>query len=206
MISLLRTRTAIMLAISSGLLAQAQSPPHTRPRAPASPHRAAPVAVPQLGDEVPELLLKRAASHKPCDVGSGKSDPCTTLVSGRDRITVAWDTSTHHVTFLYSTTLQTDDDIRAGDLLAIDPSSPITPFPTADSPHRFVTVDWCDTDHDVSAEATWCAVMVPVRPRSGKVLGFVQTLYLYLPEFDPEPMHRVSLQPSARSPLRARLR
>lgn len=183
-------RAAACLTISIGCLAQ---PQHTRPRTPASPHHAPAVAVPQLGDEVADTILKRSVSSRPCEVGAGKTDPCATLTSGRNRISVAWDAATRRVTYLYSTTLQTDADIRAGDLLGIDSESPITPFPSAGSPHRFVTVDWCDTDRDVSGEALWCAVMVPVRPRSGRVVGFVQSLYLYLPEFEREPMHRIAL-------------
>jgi hypothetical protein len=167
-----------------------------RQHTPAQPPHAGPVSVPQLGDEVPEALLKRASTAKPCDVGEGRTDPCVTVASGRDRITVAWDAASHHVTLLYSTTLDTDTDIRAGDLLGIDPESPITPYLGPGSPHRFVTVDWCDTDRRLSGEALWCAVMVPVRPRSGKVVGFVQSLYLYLPAWDPEPMHRVTFRPA----------
>ena len=183
------TKLAVPLWLCSGLLAAAQ---HTSPRPPAEPPRHPAITVPQLGDEVPESLLKRSSSAKPCDVGDGKTDPCAPLTAGRDRITVAWDATTRRVTYLYSATLDTDDDIRAGDLLAIDPDSPITAFPAHGAPHRFVTVDWCDTDAALSGRALWCAVMVPTRPRSGKVLGFVQSLYLYLPEWDPEPMHRTA--------------
>ena len=154
------------------------------------------VSIPRLGDEVPAALLKRASAAHPCDTGEGRLDPCATLTEGRDRITVAWDAASHHVTYLYSTTLDTDNDIRVGDVLAIDPDSPITPFPIAGTPHRFVTSDWCDTDSDVSGRAVWCAVLVPVRPRSGKVVGFVQSLYLYLPEYDAEPMHKTTLRGS----------
>ena len=183
-----RTLTCLLvLAVAPVGFAQ-----RTRPQPPAPPHIAPPISVPQLGDEVPASLLKRPTG-KPCDVGDGRTDPCATLITGRNRITVAWDAASHRVTFLYSTTLVTDSDIRAGDLLGIDPDSPITPFPSPTAPHRFLTIDWCDTDRDLSGEALWCAVMVPVRPRSGKVLGFVQSLYLYLPEWDPEPMHRVIL-------------
>lgn len=184
-----RTVLFACLAATVPCLAQQPAPPAPR-RPPTTPH---PAPFPQLGDEVPAPLLKRAITAKPCDVGDSKTDPCATLSAGHDRVTVAWDATTHRVTYLYSTTLNTDDDIRAGDLLAIDPDSPITPFPTHASPHRFVTIDWCDTDRDLSGEALWCAVMTPARPRSGKVLGFVQSLYLYLPLWDPEPMHRVSL-------------
>lgn len=187
-------RTAVLVFWFAGsLCAHAQS---TRPPTSTPPHRSPADTLPQLGDEVPQTLLNRAA--KPCDVGDGKTDPCALVSAGHDRVTVAWDGSSHRVTYLYSTTLETDNDIRRGDLLAIDPDSPITPFPAHGSPHRFVTVDWCDSDHGISGDSLWCAVMVPVRPRSGKVVGFVQSLYLYLPEWDPEPMHRTSLRGARR--------
>ncbi|GAC1658990.1 MAG: hypothetical protein NVS9B15_21100 [Acidobacteriaceae bacterium] len=164
---------------------------HPRPRRsnPAKPGAA--TTLPQLGQEVPDALLKRPAA-KPCDVGEGRTDPCATIFVGHDRISIAWDPATRRATYLYSTTLQTDDDIRSGDLLGIAPDSPITPFPAPGMPRRFLTSDWCDTDTDLSGQALWCAVMVPVRPKSGKVLAFVQSLYLYLPLWHAAPMHRIA--------------
>ncbi|MDP9037737.1 MAG: hypothetical protein M3O02_00510 [Acidobacteriota bacterium] len=181
-------RRVICCAVTLWLGAQAQGarirPKHRPPTPPAASE-----ALPRLGDEVAETLWKHPAA-KPCDVGNGETDPCAATTAGRDRVTIAWDRDTHRVTYLYSATLQTDDDIQAGDLLGIDPGSPITPFPAPGMPHRFVTVDWCDTDASLSGQAMWCAVMLPARPKSGKVLGFVQSLYLYLPMWDASPMHR----------------
>lgn len=164
---------------------------HTRPTRPTPAKPSTAITLPQLGAEVPDALLKRLTA-KPCDVGEGRTDPCATISIGHDRISIAWDPATHRATYLYSTTLQTDDDIRAGDLLGIAPDSPITPFPAPGMQHRFVTSDWCDTDADLSGQALWCAVMVPVRPKSGKVLGFVQSLYLYLPLWDAAPIHKTA--------------
>lgn len=176
--------------LGTALLTAAQAP-RTRPR-PYAPDRPTSTAtLPQLGDEVPETLLKHPAA-KPCDVGEGRMDPCGMLTAGRDRVTVAWDTATHRVTYLYSSTLQTDDDIRAGDVLGIEADSPITPFPAPGTTHRFVTSDWCDTDAHLSRQALWCAAMIPVRPKAGKVLGFVQSLYLYLPLWNASPIHRTA--------------
>lgn len=183
-------KAASLLAVS--LLYFAAVPPCTARTQAAQSHKPIPAAsVPRLGEDAPELLRKRAAA-KPCAITDGRSDPCSTLTIAHDRITVAWDATTHRVTYLYSTTLDTDDDIRTGDVLAIDSDSPITPFPGEGQPHRFVTVDWCDTDADLTGDSEWCAVMLPTRPRSGRVIGFVQSLYLYLPDIDPGPMHRVS--------------
>lgn len=156
------------------------------------PKTSPPAVVPRLGDEVPGPLLKRASAAKPCPVGDGHFDPCSNLTVGRDHVTVGWDAATHRVTFLYSTTLNTDNDIRAGDVLQIDSDSPITPFPAPGEPHRFVTSDWCDTDSSLTGNTEWCVVMLPTRPKSGRVIGFVQSLYLYMPDFDPEPMHRTA--------------
>lgn len=187
-VMLARCTRFVLFCLLAGAACAAQQ--HTRPDNPAAPQHYPAVAIPQLGEEVPAGLVKRGASTKPCDIGDGKTDPCATVTTGHNRVTVAWDATSRRVTYLYSTTLDTDSDIRLGDLLAIDPDSPITPFPAPSSPHRFVTVDWCDTDRNLTGEALWCAVMLPMRPRSGKVVGFVQSLYLYLPEWDPEPMHR----------------
>lgn len=186
-----RSVRACVLLLTSVLVicARAQQAGRTNP-GPAG-RTGASVRLPQLGDEVPDALRRHAAA-KPCDVGDGHTDPCARVVIGHDRILIAWDSATHRATYLYSSTLRTDQDVRAGDLLGIEPDSPITPFPAPGMPHRFVTSDWCDTDAELSGQALWCAVMVPARPKSGKVIGFVQSLYLYLPLWDAAPMHRTA--------------
>jgi hypothetical protein len=171
------------------------SPKPKKPQVAPPPIR--PSRLPQLGDDVPAALLKQSPAAKLCETGDGRHEPCTTLTIRHDdftdRITIAWDSSTKRITYLYSTTLITDDDIRAGDVLPIDSTIPVTPLPIASIPHRFVSPEWCDTVVDLSGITDWCAVMVPARPRSGRVLGFVQSAYLYLPNIDTEPMHRTSL-------------
>jgi hypothetical protein len=168
--------------------------PDARQRTPTPPQE-----LPRLGDEVPAALLKRPRT---CDTGEDRKEPCADLTLRHDqlsdRVTVAWDATTKRVTYLYSTTLATDDDIRAGDVLPIESDAPITPFPLASVPHRFVTSDWCDTVSGLSGDTLWCAVMTPVRPRSGKVLGFVQSLYLALPDPDAPPLHQTRLRRSPR--------
>ena len=72
------------------------------------------------------------------------------------------------------------------------PTVRVIPFPIASIPHRFVSPEWCDTVADLSRNSNWCAVMVPVRPHSGRVLGFVQSIYLYLPDLDASPNRRAS--------------
>jgi hypothetical protein len=165
------------------------------------PSAATSAKVPALGDEVPAAMLKRASAARPCDVGDHQTDPCTVLSIGRERITVAWDSASHRVTYLYSTTLVTDEDIRVGDLLGIEADSPITPFPVPGAPRRFVTSDWCDTAASISGTADWCAVMLPVRPKSGRVVGFVQSLYLSMPLWDVQSLQHASWQRSRRGKL-----
>ncbi|GAC1415455.1 MAG: hypothetical protein NVSMB62_03140 [Acidobacteriaceae bacterium] len=184
------SRLVCRLLLAWIVLASAQAQP-TPPKHPTPIRPGAALTFPQLGEEMPDALLKRPAA-KPCDVGEGLRDPCATISIGNARIVVAWDSATRRVTYLYSATLETDDDIRAGDVLGIAPESPITPFPAPGIPHRFVTSDWCDTDNALSGQSLWCAVMVPARPKSGKVLGFVQSLYLNLPLWGAAPMHRTA--------------
>jgi hypothetical protein len=182
------------LATSYALQGPSKSPQKKSPTPPTHATR-----LPQLGDEVPTALLKQS-STKPCDTGEDRHEPCATLTihhdRATDRITIAWDATTRHITYLYSVTLVTDDDIRAGDVLAIDSAVPVTPFPIATVPHRFVSSEWCDTVADLSGDADWCAIMIPTRPRSGKVLGFVQSIYLYLDDIDTGPMRSISVSPS----------
>ncbi len=49
----------------------------------------------------------------------------------------------------------------------------------------FVSPDWCDTDMEISGYDLWCAVIKPASRRHyGKVIGFVQSVYLFLPPDD----------------------
>ncbi len=97
-----------------------------------------------------------------------------------DIITLAWDATTRHVTFMYSTTLVTDNDLAAGSVGRIDASMDIRPFLGG-----FVSPDWCDTDADLSGDALWCAVMKPARRYHGRIIGFVQSSYLPFSPDDP---------------------
>ena len=92
---------------------------------------------------------------------------------------IAWDAKTLKVTYLYSTTLSTDSELVTGGLGRIDASMDIMPFGGG-----FVSPDWCDTDTEISGDALWCAVMKPQPRHYGKVVGFVQSVYLLLPETD----------------------
>ena len=151
----------------------------------AATHRAPQRTLPQLGDTVPASLLKARVGNRTCATGDDHHEPCATIRIHDDRVTVAWDPTTHKVTFLYSTTLQTDDDLVAGGLGHIDVSSSIQPFLGG-----FVSPDWCDTDAELSGDALWCAVMKPAPRHQGKVLGFVQSIYLILPDSDAIPLYR----------------
>jgi hypothetical protein len=174
------------------------APPKPQPKKPQTPPNQS-SRLPHLGDEVPAALLKQSLAAKPCDTGEGRQEPCATLTlhheGATDRITIAWDSATKRITYLYSTTLITDNDIRAGDVLAIQSAVPVTPFPIASIPHRFVSSEWCDTVADLSGQTDWCAVMIPTRPRSGKVLGFVQSIYIYLDDIDFGPIRTTSFAP-----------
>ena len=147
--------------------------------------------LPQLGDPVPGAVLKARAGTRTCAVGENHHDPCATTRihhgGDDDRVTIAWDATSHTVTFLYSTTLQTDDDLAAGTLGRIDISNNIQPFLDG-----FVSPDWCDTDTNLSGDALWCAVMKPAPRHQGRVLGFVQSIYLLLPDAEAVPLYRTS--------------
>ena len=182
------------LLLFTVLLGSASAQKHPAPAAP---------ELPQLGDEISATVLKHPLP-KPCDTGEDRHEPCAMLTVQRERITIAWDVATHRITYLSSTTLTTDNDLRMGDVLAIDADLPVTPFPIASIPHRFVSADWCDTAAALSGDALWCALMVPTRPRSGRVIGFVQSLYLNLPNLDAPPIHRVAGHRSLRSRSAAR--
>jgi hypothetical protein len=182
-------RLALLTMLLSTAALHAQTAPRTRPAPKATPR---PAVLPSLGDPVPAAILKARAASKTCDTGEGRHDPCATVPIHRERITIAWDAATARVTWLYSTTLTTDSDIAVGDEGRIDSDSPVTPYLVAAITHGFVTPDWADTVQDLSGSALWYAVMRPSRPHYGKIVGFVLSIYLYLPDFDPPLIYTAS--------------
>jgi hypothetical protein len=161
--------------------------------------------LPLLGETVPAAILKSHVAGHTCDTGGPHPDPCVAVHLRRDRIAIAWDATTTHVTYLYSTTLVTDSEIEIGGLGRIDPTIHVIPFPIAAVPQSFVSPEWSDTDTDLSGDAVWYAVMKPAGHRYGKVLGFVQSIYLYVPDIDAAPLHPAGSVlpngPTARGPV-----
>ena len=166
-----RGSALILVLACAAALAYSISAQRAKPKSPPKPPLIAAAqttpapthAIPQLGDPVPDALLKRASAAHPCDTGEGRHEPCATLTIRRDRITVAWDAATKRITYLYSTTLATDDDIQVGDLLPIESDSPITPFPSASIAHRFIFSEISSSSFSVTR---WFA--------TASVRGFVQ--------------------------------
>lgn len=134
--------------------------------------------LPHLGDPVPAALLK--AKSRTCQTGALKPEPCTEIRVRRDHITLAWNPSTRLVTFLYSTTLLTDSELATGGSGRITRDDHLLPFRTG-----FISAEWCDTDTRLSGDALWCPVMKPEHGTYfGRVIGFVQSVYLDIPDLD----------------------
>ncbi len=135
--------------------------------------------LPHLGDPVPAALLK-SKSTRTCPTGASKPEPCADIRIRRDRITLAWDPATRLVTYLYSTTLLTDGDLATGGSGRITRDDHLLPFRAG-----FISAEWCDTDTKLSGDALWCPVMRPEHgTHFGRVVGFVQSIYLDLPDLD----------------------
>lgn len=151
-------------------------------------------SVPQLGDQVPTVIVKSRVMGKSCETGDSHRDPCAEIRLGRDRINVAWDPNTQLVTYLFSKTIITDTELNAGATARRNLTAPVTDFPGGIVSHQ-----WCDTDASLTGKSLWCAVVKPTTFDQVKVQGFVQSVYLHLPP-KPETPQPATSQASQHSP------
>lgn len=139
--------------------------------------------LPALGAPVPPALLTRAKHERECRTGDHHQDPCGEIDIGKIRYTVAWDTATKAVTYLYTDDhdLVTDSGLAVGNSIrVIDDSGK----PDATVPYMKWVIDprWKDTDSKLGSNCVWYAVL----HKDGfdhdydNIVGFVQSRYIEL--------------------------
>ena len=132
--------------------------------------------LPSLGDPVPTAIVKARSMGRSCDTGDERREPCAEVHIGHERVSVAWNPSTHLVTYLYSQTIITDSELSSGNVtrnLGITPQAPFL--------GGIVSLQWCDTERSFTGKSLWCAIVKPAAMDQVKVQGFVQSVYLHLP-------------------------
>lgn len=133
--------------------------------------------LPRLGDPIPAEIIKARVFGRSCDTGDGHREPCAEVRLGRERVSVAWNPSTQLVTYLYSQTIITDSELSSGNLTRNLPTTPQAPFLGG-----IVSLQWCDTERSFTGKSLWCAIVKPAALDQVKVQGFVQSIYLHLPQ------------------------
>ena len=148
-------------------------------------HTAAQVPkVPSLGSQVPKQVLKTRATQCLTDVKH--HDPCASVKIHGILFTVAWDRDTNAVTYLSTSDhrLVTDSELGiGGGCRLVDEAG--KPYVVVQYIGWLVTPAWTDTIRDVSDDAMWYAALrrETQHSDSGRVVAFVQSRYLKLPQW-----------------------
>ena len=137
--------------------------------------------VPKLGSQVPPSVLRARTYTKQCLTDIRHIDPCASVRIDRMLFTIAWDTQTKTITYLFTDDrrLVTDSELGVGGRcrLVDEAGKPDDVVPYI---HWLVTPKWTDTIGNLSGDARWDAVLRRDAPQSeyGKIVGFVQSRYL----------------------------
>lgn len=139
--------------------------------------------LPALGAPVPPALLSNAKHEKQCRTSDHHEDPCTVIDIGKIRYTIAWDTATKTVTYLYTDDhdLVTDSGLAVGNSIRVIGDSGHAD-PTVSYMKWVIDPRWKDTDAKQGDTSVWFAAL----HKDGfdrdydNIVGFVQSRYIDL--------------------------
>jgi hypothetical protein len=147
---------------------------------PALPARAQVRSLPALGKPVPDFVTAEKHTRE-CSTGPGHKDPCAEIEIDKVKYTVAWDSQTRAVTWLFTEDhrIITDTQLSVGNSCRL----------VQDSGARDATVNylkwlidprWKGTAPSFTGNAVWYAAIQkqPFTDTYGSIVGFVQSAYL----------------------------
>jgi hypothetical protein len=137
--------------------------------------------LPALGAPVPPSLLNGAKHEKQCRTDEHHYDPCTEIDIGRIRYTVAWDTSTKDVTYLYTDDhgIVTDTGLAVGNSIRIVGDSGKTD-PTVPYLKWVIDPKWKGAATKSGDKSVWYAALHNdgYDRKYDDIVGFVQSRYI----------------------------
>jgi len=141
--------------------------------------------VPELGSQVPPRVLRARTRSQQCLTDTKHHDPCASVRIKGMLFTVAWDTHTKEITYLFTSDHRfiTDSELDAGGgCRLLDEEG--KEFDLSGYMNWLITPRWADTARDLSGDATWYAAIRREADNHefGTVVGFVQSRYLKLPQ------------------------
>jgi hypothetical protein len=126
-------------------------------------------------------VLKASSDDKQCLTDINHRDPCASVRIERMLFTIAWDTQTKAITYLFTEDprLVTDSELGVGGRCRLVNEAG-QPDDVAGYMDWLVTPKWADTIRNLSGDVTWYAALRKDAPQSeyGKIVGFVQSRYL----------------------------
>lgn len=139
--------------------------------------------LPALGTPVPAALLSNAKHEKQCRTSDHHYDPCIEVDIGKIRYTVAWDTATKAITYLYTDDhdLVTDSGLAVGNSIRVVGDSGQAD-PTVGYMKWVIDPRWKDTDAKLGNNSVWYAALRHdgFDRNYANIVGFVQSRYIDL--------------------------
>jgi hypothetical protein len=135
--------------------------------------------MPKLGAQVSPQVLRARTHSQQCLTDIDHNDPCTTVRIERMLITIAWDTHTKEITYLFTSDHRffTDSELGVGGGARIVDEDGRA-FDLTQYMNWLVAPQWAV--RSLSGDATWYAALRRDTTTSeyGTVVGFVQSRYL----------------------------
>lgn len=135
--------------------------------------------LPKLGSPAPAWLITTDKHEKECRTGPGHRDPCTEIEVGKIKYTIAWDTQTKNITYLFTDDrrLVTDSGLSVGGTCRVAGAEDAG---TISYMKWLIDPRWKGVDPKAGDDAVWYAAMHKndFDPHYGDIVGFVQSSYL----------------------------
>ena len=141
--------------------------------------------MPKLGSQAPAYVLTARSHAKQCLTDIDHRDPCASVTIEGMLFTIAWDAQTKTITYLFTEDhrLVTDSELGVGGgCRLVDEAG--KPEDVVQYMGWLVTPKWADTIEHLSGDTVWYAALHRDASQSkyGKVVGFVQSQYLKIPQ------------------------
>jgi len=134
-----------------------------------------------LGAQVPPQVLRARIHSQQCLTDINHNDPCASVRIQGMLFTIAWDTHTKKITYLFTSDhrFRTDSELGVGGHARLVYEGG-KPSELAQYLNWLVTPQWADTVQSLSGDATWYAALRRDATSSeyGTIAGFVQSQYL----------------------------
>lgn len=137
--------------------------------------------VPEIGSQVPSYVLKARIPSQECLTDIKRHDPCASVKIDKILFTIAWDSQTKAITYIFTDDrhLVTDSELGVGGSCRLVDESE-RPYELVHYMDWVITPQWADMVGVMSGDAVWYAALRKETSNAeyGKIVGFLQSRYL----------------------------